>query len=291
MQKMRKKHNNKKVKGFMKKHFAILCLLFAFLLSFCTEFNVDTADKTPDKTLEISEKNIKIVEAGDVVEIDYIAMLEDGAIVDTSLRSIAEDELRRKSKFFKLRSEYKPLVFRVGDGSVIKGLERNIIGMHEGEEKEFIVNSSEAYGEWKKELTRSYPKKQEYDVFETLSFDSLQIPEEEIKVNKTLPWHYWHAKIVYVDHENRIVMLENLVKNMTINLEFGKMFIERGEKKIIARLEPTIGAEVETKFGTARVYESNETSFVLDFNHSLAGKNLKFWVRINRIEKGGENEK
>lgn len=286
MQKMWKKHNNKKVEGFMKKNFSIIFLFLFILLTFCTVSNSNKIVKTP----EDAEK-AKVVEIGDIVEIDYIAMLEDGSIVDTSLKSVAEDEMRKKSKFFKIRSDYKPLVFRAGNSSIIKGLEENIIDMREGEEKEFIINASEAYGEWKKELTKSYPKEQEYDVFEAVSFDALPISEDEIEVNKTFRWHYWLGKIIDIDNSTRTVVVENLAKNTTINLEFGKMFVEAGGDKIKVRLEPTLGAEIETKFGKARVYKSNETDFVLDFNHPLAGKNLKFWVRVNKIKKGDENEK
>ena len=284
MQEMQKKHDNKKIEGFMKKNINAFLIFLIFLSTFCTTFN-NSAEKQAENLKS------KVVEIGDTVEIDYIAMLEDGSIIDTSLRSIAENELRKKSRYFKPRSEYKPLVFKVGNSSVIKGLEESIIGMHEGEEKEFVVNASEAYGIWKKELTKSYPKEQEYDIIENVSFDALPISEEEIEVNKTFRWHYWIVKIISIDRSRRIAMLENLARNATINLEFGKMFIEVSGDKIKARLEPTLGAEIETRFGKARVYESNETSFVLDFNHPLAGKNLKFWVRVNKIKKGDENEK
>jgi len=236
--------------------------------------------------LEVKEKR---AEEGDVVELDYIGRLEDGSVFDTSLSSIADDELVKKAPLFKPRQKYEPLNFRINSGEVIKGFEKNIIGMREGEEKEFWVEPQEGYGEWKSELAKSYPRSADFDLYEVISMDAIDLKQEEIQINATFPWRYWKARIAAIDWKNSTVVIENIAKNATINLEFGVMRITAGEK-ITVQIEPILNAEIKTKTGIARVSEMNETDFVLDSNHPLAGKKLKFYVRINSIKKPGEME-
>ena len=80
------------------------------------------------------------VKAGDKVKIEYTGTLDDGTIFDSS-----EDHGR-------------PLEFEVGAGHVIKGFDDAILGMKEGDEKQFSVSPSEAYGEHNPQLVQKVPK-------------------------------------------------------------------------------------------------------------------------------------
>jgi FKBP-type peptidyl-prolyl cis-trans isomerase SlyD len=55
---------------------------------------------------------------------------------------------------------YAPLEFITGQGHIIPGLEKSLIGMKEGESKRVEVPASEAYGEYKQEATQTIPKEQ-----------------------------------------------------------------------------------------------------------------------------------
>ncbi|MDA2920904.1 FKBP-type peptidyl-prolyl cis-trans isomerase [Desulfobacterota bacterium AH_259_B03_O07] len=70
--------------------------------------------------------NAKIVEAGDTVMISFVGRLDDGRVFDSS-------------------SE-KPLSIEIGSGKLIQGLDREIVGMSEGDEKTVNVKAEEAYG-------------------------------------------------------------------------------------------------------------------------------------------------
>ncbi len=67
------------------------------------------------------------VKFGDVVHADYNLFLEDG---------VREDSSEGRS----------PLVFRVGDGGLIKGFENGVLGMKTGESKTVQVSPEDGYG-------------------------------------------------------------------------------------------------------------------------------------------------
>jgi len=78
---------------------------------------------------------------GDTVKVHYTGKLEDGTVFDSSL----EDD---------------PLEFTIGEGDLIPGFERAIVGMEPGESKTEKIPSEQAYGPYAEEMVieidRSY---------------------------------------------------------------------------------------------------------------------------------------
>lgn len=70
---------------------------------------------------------------GDEVTVHYTGKLEDGTVFDTSI-------------------DQSPLKFIMGDGQVIPGLEKAILGMNPGESKTIKVPMNEAYGPRREEM-------------------------------------------------------------------------------------------------------------------------------------------
>jgi peptidylprolyl isomerase len=81
-----------------------------------------------------------VVKTGNKVEVEYVGKLDDGSVFDSS-----EDH-------------GKPLEFEVGSGSVIKGFDNAVLGMNEGDEKEFIILPAEAYGQHDPTLVQNVPR-------------------------------------------------------------------------------------------------------------------------------------
>jgi FKBP-type peptidyl-prolyl cis-trans isomerase 2 len=81
------------------------------------------------------------VKIGDVVKIDYILYNEDGSLVNSSELSNGE-----------------PIKIHLGTGQVIRGLERAIIGMEVGEQKEIDLDPEEAFGRFEPILVEKVPK-------------------------------------------------------------------------------------------------------------------------------------
>jgi FKBP-type peptidyl-prolyl cis-trans isomerase 2 len=77
---------------------------------------------------------------GDKVKVEYKGTLDDGTVFDSS------------------EAHGEPLEFEVGTGQIIPGFEEAIMGMEEGEEKEFKLEPSEAYGEHNPELVKPVPR-------------------------------------------------------------------------------------------------------------------------------------
>ncbi|MEM3361916.1 MAG: FKBP-type peptidyl-prolyl cis-trans isomerase [Candidatus Anstonellaceae archaeon] len=77
------------------------------------------------------------IKKGSKVVLDYVGKLEDGTIFD--------------------RSSAEHFSFVVGNGEVIEGFEKNIIGMQEGEKKTFKLEPNQAYGPYLEELKIRMP--------------------------------------------------------------------------------------------------------------------------------------
>ncbi len=124
--------------------FAIAC--FALLLAGClsggepqasASANSTAFEKAPAQDLErgIGVKN------GDTVKVDYVGSLENGTVFDTSLQAEA------KKAGLPARPSYSPLEFTLGQGQLIAGFEKAVLGMKVGEEKTVKFPPSEGYGE------------------------------------------------------------------------------------------------------------------------------------------------
>ena len=64
---------------------------------------------------------------GDIVAVHYTGKLADGTVFDTSYSRA-------------------PLQMKIGQGKVIAGFEKAVVGMNKGEKKTVVIPSAEAYG-------------------------------------------------------------------------------------------------------------------------------------------------
>jgi peptidylprolyl isomerase len=108
-------------------------------------------------------ENSRTVIKGDHLLIDYTGKLEDGTVFDTTSKEKAIE-----AGIYDQELGYKPMFFRADTGQVIKGIDKAVLGMKEGEEKILKIPPKEAYGEYKKYLVQDVP----------LSRLELQVPPE-----------------------------------------------------------------------------------------------------------------
>ncbi len=80
------------------------------------------------------------VKDGDTVKVEYTGKLDDGSIFDSS------------------ENHGKPLEFQVGSGQVIIGFDSAVLGMSEGDEKEFRILPAQAYGNHDPTLVQKVPR-------------------------------------------------------------------------------------------------------------------------------------
>lgn len=84
---------------------------------------------------------MSVADRGDTVKVHYTGRIKGGEIFDTSYEDVA-----KKAGVYQKGREYKPISFIIGAGKVIRGFEEALIGMKEGEEKEFEVPPEKGYG-------------------------------------------------------------------------------------------------------------------------------------------------
>lgn len=96
---------------------------------------------------------------GDTVKVHYTGTLENGEVFDTS-------------------QEREPLEFQLGQGQLIPGFEKAVIGMSEGDSTKVDIPSNEAYGEVREDLVINVPKNQLPDDVEPKVGMQLQVNQQ-----------------------------------------------------------------------------------------------------------------
>ncbi len=86
-----------------------------------------------------------------------------------------------------------PLQFIVGMEHVVPGLEKQIIGLKEGESKEFVVESNEAYGAIKADAVKEYPIEQ---------FKGIDLKKGMTLVNQDQNGNQIYVKVADFDKSN-----------------------------------------------------------------------------------------
>jgi len=80
-----------------------------------------------------------MIENGSKVKVHYTGRLDDENVFDTS-------------------KDKEPIEFTVGEGKLIPGFEKGIIGLNQGEKKTIELSAEEAYGPIRQELVNEVPK-------------------------------------------------------------------------------------------------------------------------------------
>ncbi len=227
----------------------------------------------------------EVVELGDLVTLNYVGKLEDGKVFDTSLRDVAENPLIQKAGFFVPKRSYTPFTFKVGMGSVIAGFEEGVLGMKIDESKEVVIPPEKGYGLRDETLVEIRPRTFLIDVVE--SVPKIDIVEEtgltEFEMNQSIEWRDWRARIIAVTNDS--VILKNEVTETVINTEIGTIQVKVETGTITQTFTPDPDKVITSDAGSARLSIINDTHFMVDYNHPLAGRTLTFEITLVSIEK------
>lgn len=120
-------------------------LFLAFLLLGCVQQAQGPVPTSPNKTAEIIT-----VQAGDIVEINYVASA-NSSVFDTNVAQVA-------AQAGLVPKQSAPLKFMVGYGQAQQLFEDAVVGMRQGETKKVEVPPEQAFGLWKKELVEAVPR-------------------------------------------------------------------------------------------------------------------------------------
>ena len=97
-----------------------------------------------------------MVEKGKIVSVHYKGTIKDGEVFDDS-------------------NDREPLQFEIGQGKIIPGFEKAILGKKEGDKIDIKINPEDAYGEKREDLVVEVEKSkmpQEVEVGQTLEANS-----------------------------------------------------------------------------------------------------------------------
>lgn len=117
-----------------------------------SENALDSNNDSNQPAVDTAWNDSSVVENGDTVAINYVWTTEEDWVFDTSIESVA-----RENDLFNEQRPYEPLVFTVGEWTMIPGMEQWVVGMEPGETKTLVIPPEEAYGTWQEDRVQELP--------------------------------------------------------------------------------------------------------------------------------------
>jgi len=266
----------------------VIAVLAAVALTFNQAPAAGPQGASPTTTISKVFENPDMAEMEDIVTVDYIGSFENGTVFDTSLGDTAEEAGIKTSV-----REYKPLMFTLGYGGLIKGFESSIKGMRIGEEKEVTIPPEDAYGFPRGELVRPVPKHQISSATQNVSIERFkqeigQEPKVGLIFNVPESTDYsldWPVEILSVDEETVIFQYKPDGAEANITTVFGPARVYGEGDNIVIDINARVGQKIMTLNGPAEVVKVDDENITIDFNHPLTGKTLKFWLKLLDVTK------
>lgn len=173
-----------------------------------------------------------------------------------------------------------------GKDSDIPGLEKAVLGLSLNDTQVRTISPENTFGIYKEEKLKEFPLVHTIPVTVDLNMETYKkkynsLPEKGnlIRINP-----YFKSRIIEI--ENEIIKLENLAKDgYTETAPFGKTVTRVNGGMITLRLEPVKGAAFDLGRAKGYISDVGKKSFVVDFNHPLAGKSLNLDIEVLSIIK------
>ena len=182
----------------------------------------------------------------DFVEIEYTARTkEDNAVFDTT-----QEEVAKQEGVYNKNNDYSPLVISLGENTILKALDEQLIGKETGEEYTFEISAENAFGRKDARLLQMIP-------LSKFRQQNIQpVPGLQLNIDGV----FGIVKTVsggrcYVDFNNPLSG-RDLVYNVKV-----KRIVEDDKEKLSSLLKlhlPIKDAEVEIKDGSAVIKSKSE---------------------------------
>ncbi|MDI6708593.1 MAG: FKBP-type peptidyl-prolyl cis-trans isomerase [Candidatus Thermoplasmatota archaeon] len=265
----------------MPKKLLVIIILIIVIASAVTAYWVSRRAK--EQVLKVGE--------GDFVTVNYTIWLNDtGALFSTSTVS-----------------------FTVGfganvEGVILKKFDLEVLNLTAGETIEFVLEPWDAFGNWSWERVKNISALEKIPKFEVIKRSEFEAscPEEKDNIGEGVVFTHWvwnwNSTIVDVEGDN--ITIEHLVGTPAQNASYIGLVIQSTKydwnstvinitgDKILLRHNAVEGMSTRV-VGKGKVLNiTNETALenqeiVVDLNHELVGKTLKFRVTIVDIKKKG----
>ncbi len=100
----------------------------------------------------MNAEQVKTIKAKDFIELDFVALTDDGRVFDTT---ITEEAVKAKLP----EGDYKPIHVCVGEGNLVKGFDSALENKNVGEAFEITLQPEEAFGKRDSKLVKIIPLK------------------------------------------------------------------------------------------------------------------------------------
>ena len=112
---------------------------------------------------------------GDIISIEYSLYLENGSLMDTNVKSIAD-------KYNIDTQHYDPLIFALGSGEIISGLDKALVNSKKGDNLHVVINPEDGYGIYDPSLIQNgIPRFVEVPLYSKIPKDKFRFRELEEK--------------------------------------------------------------------------------------------------------------
>jgi FKBP-type peptidyl-prolyl cis-trans isomerase 2 len=254
-----------------------------------------------------------LIQEGDEVSVEYVGRFvgsagEPGAVFDTSMRDIAENDSIPKSITFEERTTYDDLTFTVGSGQMIEGFEDAVINKQIGESFTIAIPPEKAYGTALDEWIITVNATQTMQMKETLPLEEFQTQypsvdletiedfvhpfwgwdihimsydPEEVRI-----WHQpvygqdylafpWNATVVDISTERNVITLHHNLEEITSETRVPFSMISTYDQEWSDAAQ-----NANTDSPDEGLVTSKGGVITIDFNSEVAGKTLIFTITI-----------
>ncbi len=275
--------------GFFSNALVFSLILVSVFISNCVSNNKKSlASKSRIEKAEI------IVQDNDLVDVHYTVSLSDGSLIYTNVEKTGSSPDHSPDHLW-VNGYHRPKTFYpetiiAGSKASFPGLKKLVTGMSPGESKKAALQSVDAFGERDSRLVVEFPAVRNVPMFTSESVAKMvkhshQFPKPGFTFNYG---QYFRATVDEVLEDTVRLKLEP--KNTTINEPFGTVrIIEEGDEFLL-RLKAEIGKVFHWQGKKGVVKGADENSFIVDFNHPLAGREIQYDIKVISVVKASETE-
>ncbi len=228
--------------------------------------------------------------SGQTVKIDYVCRIEGKGIVDTTMKTVAENNDEKKARVFIDRDDYKPIPVVAGENlpgynpqgvnslriALVNYLAHAFVGKTTGKYHDITLHG-EIPGTMKNTLRFTHIEKElTVSRFRTVNID---IYRRDLKKEPKIGDQLYDKDIAYaeiVGIDSRKVTLKLLDYSRPMDSPWGPMHSKTDETTFTSIIDTCVGTLVRSDTGAVgRVAEITDDAFVVDFGDPFGGYPLK----------------
>lgn len=254
----------------------------------------------------------RVVAFGDKCAVDYSCRLEDGSLLITTRKSVADDPKVAKSDIFFELNEYNPISLLAGVdnvnakpnavpstlGLVDKKLSEAIVGLETGKEAELALTAGKiergdgTTGEVRMKLLRVRPIEREMSMtlFKRHSQGKEPVVGMAIQLEPSgLNWFEGDdglmGRVIAVAGD-AVKVRYAVEPGDTFRTTFGSATVERfrDDGKMEIRLHPEVGKVLRFQYNLARITKIDDRAFTVDMDYPFGGDTLQCQVVVREAD-------